>query len=330
MPRSLLATLVALNLMTASARAQFNFVGPGSTFQGDYLRGVGMASFGMGIYNYDTAMANSINTNTAMQLNEYVYACLMNENKKNAEHRAALFQREKDLFGQVQDRIMKSPEARDVQTGDALNSILKRLNGPAVSESALREDSVPLSVGEVKCIPFKLAEKGIRSFSMLRLTAKGAGNWPIAFQDHRFDKQVRGYELALDNALEQQYHSAMQDSAIQGLMNAVDNLDARLDEVQGASADRLYIEAKNRLKELRDTIEMLKTFKLEKALGDLDRYSGTTVNDLRVFMRNHNLQFADATTPEERNLYPDLYTKLKMQLEKVGGGAGVPDDAVGK
>ena len=75
---------------------------------------------------------------------------------------------------------------------------------------------------------------------------------------------------------------------------------------------------------------MLKTFAIEKALGDLDRYAGTTLNDLRVFMRNHNLQFADASNPEEKNLYPDLYTKLKMQLEKVNGGAGVPDDAVGK
>ena len=31
---------------------------------------------------------------------------------------------------------------------------------------------------------------------MRRLTAKGSGNWPIAFQDHRYDKQIRGYELA--------------------------------------------------------------------------------------------------------------------------------------
>ena len=32
-------------------------------------------------------MANAINTSTAMRLNEYIYGCLMNENKKNAEHR---------------------------------------------------------------------------------------------------------------------------------------------------------------------------------------------------------------------------------------------------
>ena len=114
---------------------------------------MGVASFGMGIYNYDTAMANSINTNTAIRLNEYVYSCLMNENKMNAEHRAAMFQRAKDLFSQRRDRIMKSPEARDVRTGDALNSLLDRLNAPTLSESALRYDSPPLSVEDVSAFP---------------------------------------------------------------------------------------------------------------------------------------------------------------------------------
>ncbi|MGC8641245.1 MAG: hypothetical protein ACP5XB_15370 [Isosphaeraceae bacterium] len=330
MKRAFFTTALFLALTATSAWAQFNFVGPGSTVQGDYLRGVGMAAFGEGIYNYDTAMASSINANTAMRVNEYIYACLMNENRMNAEHRAAMVKREKDLFGQIRERIMKSPEARDVQTGDALNSVLQRMNGPAISESALREDSVPLSVEDVKRIPFKLAESGVRSFSMNRLTAKGASHWPIAFQDKQYAREIRAYELALDNALEQQYKGAMQMSAIEALGQAIDALDDRLREVLGASADKRYIEARDRLKQMRETVEMLKTLKIERALGDLDRYSGTTVNDLRVFMRNHNLQFADATNPEERNLYPNLYAKLKMQLEKVNGGIGVPDDAVGK
>jgi hypothetical protein len=316
----------ALLAVAGPAQAQFNFVGAGSTFQGDYLRGVGTAAFGMGIYNHETAIAESINADTAMRVNEYIYACLMNENRMNAEHRAFIAQREKDLFGKIQDRILKSPEARDVDKGDALNKLLERLNGPAVSESALRYEAVPLSVEEVKKIPFKLGEKGVRSFSMRRMTAKGTKYWPVAFQDARFDNQRRGYERALDNALEQQYKGRMQMSAIDTLGQAIDGLDDRLKEVVGPSADKLYIEARDRLKEMREIVDMLKTLKIEQALGDLDRYSGTTVNDLRVFMRKHNLQFADTSTPEERGLYPELYTKLKLQFEKISGNADIKDD----
>lgn len=330
MKRSLFSTLLVLALGTAPAHAQFNFVGPGSTLQGDYLRGVGVAAFGEGIYNQQTAVANAINTDTTMRLNEYIYACFLNGAKRYRDLQAAQAAREKDLFGRIQDRIMKSPEARDVQKGDALNLLLERLNGPAISESALRYESIPLSVEDVKRIPFKLAEKGVKSFSMRRLTAKGSKHLPVAFQDDRYAVAIRGYELALDNALEQQYKGRMQDSAINGLEQAVDALEFRLKEVHGVSADRRYIEARDRLKEMRETVEMLKTLKIEQALGALDRYSGTTVNDLRVFMRNHDLQFADATTPEEKNLFPDLYAKLKMQYEKVSGGLGVPEDAVGR
>ena len=330
MPRSLFASLVVLVTTSASAEAQFNFVGPGSTPQGDYLRGVGVASYGIGVGDYFQAGANSINTNTAIRLNEYIYESLMHENQMSAEHRAAMAQREKDLYGKLRDRIMKSPEARDVGNGDALNALLDRLNGPAISESALKYEAIPLSVEEVKRIPFKLAEKGVKSFSMQRLTAKGTKHWPNAFQDAQFARERRGYELALDNALEQQYKGAMQISAIEALGKAVDALDDRLKEVVGVGADKLYLEARDRLKEMRETIEMLKRHAVERALGDLDRYSGTTVNDLRRFMRDHDLQFASASNPEEKSLFPDLYAKLKMQLDKVSSAPGVRDDELGK
>ena len=49
---------------------------------------------------------------------------------------------------------------------------------------------------------------------------------------------------------------------------------------------------------------MLKKHKIQTILAHLGRYPGTTVNDLRVFMRSHNLQFAAADTPEERTISP--------------------------
>jgi hypothetical protein len=326
MSRRILATLLLVALAAPAARAQFNFVGPGSTVQGDYLRGVGIAAFGMGVYNHQTAIANSINLDTEIRLNEYIYGSLMNENRMNAEHRAAMIQQNKENYSKIRERIMRRPEAHDVSKGDALNAVLEQLNNPRIQESSFRSETVPLSVDDVRRIPFKLGAKGVMRFSIARLTAKDKGKWPVAFQDPQFDRARRDFERALDNALELQYKGAMHLDAIQAVRKAVDNLEYKLEKVVGRIPDRLYFEARDRLKEMNETVEMLKTHAVEQALGELDRYAGTTVNDLRVFMRKHNLQFADAGNPEERDLYPELYAKLVAQREKVSVGLAVQDD----
>ena len=77
---------------------------------------------------------------------------------------------------------------------------------------------------------------------------------------------------------------------------------------------------------MKETVEMLKTTDFERALGGTHRYAGTAVNDLRVFMLRHNLQFADAGTPDEIELFPQLYAKLGEQKDRVTGGLAVQDD----
>ena len=69
MSRRILGALLIVSL-TGTAQAQY--IGAGSTPAGDYLRGVGIAAYGMGIYNERTAVANSINTETFIRWNEYV------------------------------------------------------------------------------------------------------------------------------------------------------------------------------------------------------------------------------------------------------------------
>jgi hypothetical protein len=326
MSRASLAASLILISVASSARAQFNFVGPGSTPQGDYMRGVGVAAFGMGIYNRETAIAESINADTMMRVNEYIYQSLMHENQLNAEYRAMVFQKHKEDYNKIQQRIKENPEARDVDKGTALNAVLEQINDPRIQESSSRAVAVPLTVDEVRRIPFKLGAKGVMRFSIARLTAKGKGKWPVAFQDHRFDHDRRDFERALDNALEQQYKGDMQLSAIEAVQKAVDNLEYTFEKVVGRSADKLSTEARDRIKEMRATVDMLKTHTVELALGELDRYAGTTVDDLRRFMRKHNLQFADAGNPEERELFPDLYAKLVAQKEKVMVGLPARDE----
>ena len=326
MTRTIGAVFLAIGLLGHCALAQCNLVGPGSTPQGDYLRGVGAAAFGMGVYNQQTAIANSINAETGIRLNQYIYESVMNETQKNAEHRHAMVIQHKDEYDKAQQRIRQRPEARDVDKGNALNAVLEDLNNPRIQGLSSRSVAVPLSVDEVRRIPFKLGSKGVMRFSIARLTAKGSGKWPVAFQDHRFDRERRELERALDNVLEQQYQGAVQTEAMESLKRTVDNLEDKLNIMIGASTDTLYLAGKNRLREVSATVEMLKRLEIQKALRDLDTYAGTTVNDLRVFMGKHGLQFADAGNPEEKVLFPDLYAKLVAQKEKVSAGLAVQDD----
>ena len=107
-----MAMVLIIASMGTSSRAQFNFVGSGSTPQGDYLRGVGVAAYGIGMGEYNEARANAINVDTDIKLNEYIYSVLKHENEENAAHRHAKLQMENEAFKTIRQRILENPEAR--------------------------------------------------------------------------------------------------------------------------------------------------------------------------------------------------------------------------
>jgi hypothetical protein len=312
--------VIAFVLATgAAARAQYNFVGPGSTIQGDYLRGVGVAAYGMGVYNLDTAQANAINVNTEIRWNEYVTFYFARENQAKAEYRAAQRERKEGNFKAILNRIHEAPQERDLQNGDALNALLEQLNDPKIHESSFRSARVPLPADVVRRIPFRVDAEGAE-FSMHRLIPRGTGKWPVALQDDRFAHDRRAYERAVDAALEQQIAGKMSMEVIKGVKDAIENLSRSLDAAVAPGKDQLYRESKDRIKELRSMAKLLESTKIELALGEIDKYAGVTVNDLRIFMRDYKLRFAASSTPDERDLYPGLYEALLVQKKMMADG----------
>jgi hypothetical protein len=324
MLRRMVLTALAVGLLGSVAQAQRIFVGGGSTPQGDYLRGVGIAAWGEGLYNYNTALATSINVDTFIRWNEYLAAVAREQTRAYVARKMNLFNEKKEFYEQEQQRILQSPEARDIETGGALNAVLKQLEDARVDESTLRsaDMQVPLPAELIRQIPFTLSEKG-EKFSMERLSVRGKHKWTVALQDDRFALVKKAYERALDKALEQAIDGRMQIPTIDGVEAAADDMFRRLDDVVGPSPDRLYMEAKERLNELKATVRLLKTEMVERAIGDIDKYSGMTVNELRVFMQIHHLRFASAQTPEERLLFPQLYAALVQQRNKVSDVGGL-------
>ena len=278
----------------------------------------------MGQFNLMSAQANSINTDTAIRLNEYEDACIKNGSKELAERNAATRAKEKEEYNKLHERYLENPENLDVMSGNALNAVLNDLMNPKISDSSFRYAEVPLPVNVVRRIPFKLAEKRA-IFSMSRLSLRSKTRWPMAFRGSRFDLDRQAYERALDHVLEEAIEGKLQVSAIDALGKAVDDLERKLNDQIGASSDPVYRDAKKLLNELQSSVDILKHQKVERTLGEIDRYSGTTVNDLRLFMRQHSLTFAPADSPEEKKLYPELHASLVQQREKLSGATQPPE-----
>jgi hypothetical protein len=313
----ILAAIVVMVSAAESASAQpfIGFIGAGSTYEGDVLRGQGLMLSGAGLYNYYTAEAFAINTDTMMRLNEYIYQSLKNENREKAARRAARAAEDRENYKKYQERIRNNPEELDVMKGDALNSLRERLASPAIHPSAFRRSPVPLPADVARTIPFFFGpEDAVISMRRLAVTGK---RWPIALRETALKEERRAYELALNAALDQQFQGKLSSAAIDRVDQAVNDLDQELDRVFTLRNDRRYIEAKQCIKRLRESKELLKRQKIEQIIGELNKYSGTTVEDLIVFMQRNNLRFHVSEIGDERQMYPKLYAALKQQFDRV-------------
>ncbi len=194
--RACVGMLIAFPALGTTAQAQWFNVGAGSTLAGDYLRGVGFAAWGEGVYNLYTAQANSINTDTYIRWNEYVQDCYKLMSKEYNERNRAIMAKTTDALKKRRDRYRNDPHELDLMTGNALYVLLEELRSPKISESSFRSVSVPLQVDLIRKIPFKLNERN-EKFSMERLSVRGKGKWPVALQGEAFSVYRKAYERAV-------------------------------------------------------------------------------------------------------------------------------------
>src|SRR3954452_7679233 len=86
--------------------------GGGSTVQGSIASGMGNYAAGAGAYNVQTAQARSMNSQTAMQWNDYMYAV----NKRNAASEMARMKRRQQNVNETADatykRLHDNPDPR--------------------------------------------------------------------------------------------------------------------------------------------------------------------------------------------------------------------------
>jgi hypothetical protein len=188
--------LVLASISGTTAQAQRIFVGAGSTPGGDMARGAGIFNMGAGLYNYYTAAADSINADTWMRLNEYVFQSVRAAAARYAERRAREIASNKEHYEKHLKQLLDNPEHADVERGDALNSLYDKLIDPR-NETALRLSKVHLYADHVRGIPFLFAQRDA-TISLQRLTARG--KWPVGLRGDALARDRRAYERAVDLA----------------------------------------------------------------------------------------------------------------------------------
>jgi hypothetical protein len=328
MKRIATSVLLVLALLETPALAQFGRgggFGGASTAPGDYLRGIGIEAWGQGLYNLNTAQATSILVDADIRLESYLGAVFQAEReqyKKLLDQRIA---KEKRDYETIKERIRDHPETLDVFKGTALNAAFEQLNDPSIQEASRRTAPVPIPREMIRRIPFKLDQKNLE-FSLQRLTARGKGKWPVALQQDNYALDRKYYEAAIDKALDQMIDGKVDKQTIETYKNVVSDMTNKLErEYDGRAEDRLYREAKTRLREMGGATELMKAQKLQSVLLDIDRYKGKTVDDLRDFMHRHNLKFAAVSddSADERQAYNELYEAVdQMRVLVVGPPKG--------
>ena len=335
---------VALVLVVCSttARAQYGYGYPrgyggwgwggwGGPAQGSIARGMGFFNMGRGMYNLDTAQARSINVNTGMRWNQYIFQSQMAANQRYWRRVKARQARTNEDLNEIQDRLRNHPETRDITDGDALNILLTTLLNPAIVDRSLQYIKTPVRPEVIQDIPFEVATEGM-TVCLDSLTMDG--QWPLALSEEVYRPEREAVRQAILKALKEDEEGKLEPESIDAVQKAIDQLRLKFEKLVPQDKPD-YIPARNSLKAMAGITKMLYSPKIEKILAELEDYQGTTLGDLLGFMQAFNLRFAPANSYRQRLIYLKLYPMLSEQANGSlgslagGGGQGAANQAGG-
>ena len=334
--RTIAALAAVLAVPAATARAQYGGYGWGGwggagTVQGSIARGMGQLAVGEGVYNLRTAQARSINVDTAMRWNDYMWQSQQVANKMTI----AKYQREERNINRAQkeiyDRLRNNPTEEDLARGDALNVALDEINNPKVYKRALKGYDTKLDGKTIREIPFEKAAAAV-TISIQELLNGGppAVLRGDAFKDELATIREVAESLRKETLEQGKYNPATTEKGIATLTALKLKVDAK---IPNGTQDRL--DADTYIKSLIGLSRLLETPASNILLAGLEDRPATTIGDLLSFMNAYNLRFGVAKTVAERQVYDNIYPLL-VQLRdeaKVGDSspwAAAPPDHKGQ
>ncbi len=332
--RIVLGVLAALALPALESGAQYSypygngyggygFGGFDGSVNGDIARGMGAFAAGAGTYNYNTAVVNSVNSDTVMRYNNYIYQSQL---EANAREHALLARRQgrenasTATAQQIAQRLRDNPGSADIDSGAALNAILDQLSAPGIlSGSTLRLANAKVEARLIKDIPFRDATDAI-TITLSQLTDDKS--WPDALRDPKLDAERQAYSKAVADALEEDKNGDLSAATVAKVRQAVADLYRRVGETIPVTRQPDHLQAMNYLKGLAGFSRMLERPNVDKVIAELEKIETTSVGNLIAFMHSYNLRFGAATTAPQKAAYAQLYPIMAGTREKLLGKPG--------
>jgi hypothetical protein len=306
------AVILTLATHGTNARAQYGWGGWGGygggaeTPGGSLARGMGAYAAGAGQYNLDTSQARSINANTAMRFNEYMYLSTQNETAKHHALLKAQSSNINKMQSEIQDRLRNHPDRHDIETGDALNVAAEEIEDPRVYYQSLTRAKIKIGGELIRDIPFRYAPAGVTA-TVHQIVG---GPPPAALTTGAFDDERAAIkDLAKELRKNIEEGETPNPATVKKALAIVDAAIAKAGTaLEPGTKERNEVE--RYLKSVRGLLNMLQTPALNLLLSDVGKHPEATLADLLGFMSAYNLRFGLAKTEPQRAAYNQLYPML--------------------
>ena len=312
---------LALALAGSDVRAQWNYNwggwgGGASTVQGDIAHGMGVFAAGAGQFNQQTAVANSINANTTMRVNQYMFAAQQEANQRQYVRTARRIGRANATASDTANRLRNNPDQGDVDRGDALNVLLDDLTAPALMQSSsLRLAGSELDAALVSEIPFRNAAEAV-TICLDQLT--DPNRFPKFLRSEALTNEREAFVTAVHDARTQaREQGELTSEAVTRVQETGKALYAKAQSPSISALPTERNEALSYLKGMAALAKMAANSDTLQALRELKKIQTTHVANLIAFMHAYNLRFGPADSPQQRTVYRTLYPILKGDRDRI-------------
>jgi hypothetical protein len=280
----------------------------------NYARGLGWWAAGQGVYNLDTAEANSINVDTMMRLNEYMYESLLIKDRQHWEAQQKEIQDRRDALSGTQDRIRNNPTPNDVDSGDALNLALDELMDPRYAYQVSQvAEGVKIDSDVIRSIPFRNAVEAVT----LGLDELTDADQPEIFLGPEFADDVKAYQKVTDELnKEVDADKRVKPETVRQMREILTRVDQKLKGMKDLD-DQKRFDAERHLKTLLGLTYMLEGPSIDVYLADVAKVDSVSLAKLLVFMQSFNLRFGVAENPAQKQAYATLYPVLVGTRDKI-------------
>jgi hypothetical protein len=291
------------------------------TPEGSLARGLGYYYTGAGLYNKNTAIADSINADTMMRWNEYLYEANLEATRRYVARRRGNSARIRAARVEILKNLQENPSATDVENGNALNAAIAQLGDPRTSGSVFKMATAPVDASVIRDIPFRNASEAV---TIILSQVKAVTKWPSALEGERFAAEKKAFEEIVDRAEQEDEEGDISPETRKKAHDLVHSVRTKLAAMPLENA-RAQEQASKFVKTLAGLIRMLEQPDTSAAFNQLRMIQSTSLGNLIAFMEVYNLRFGTATTARQRLIYRQLFTVLDELRDRVVKGAKVDD-----